>query len=91
MRTVLVRVQPPQPTPLVGNMRQEYRVIQPFSAAEPISGDQKRFTPGDTIACDPSQTGTTLTIEVGGAYAIYFLVERSVFNASCRLKPGSFL
>jgi hypothetical protein len=65
-------------------MKQEYRVIRSFTAAEPISGDQKKFTPGDIVICDLAQAGSTLTIEVFAGITAYFLVGRPVFEARCK-------
>jgi hypothetical protein len=65
-------------------MRQEYKVIQPFTATEPISGNQQKFTPGDIVVCDPAQNGTTLTLETGGSFTLYFLVDRQVFEICCK-------
>jgi hypothetical protein len=65
-------------------MRQEYEVIRPFTAVAPISGAQQQFTAGEIVVCDAAQSGTTLTLEVGGAFTLYYLVERSVFEACCK-------
>lgn len=65
-------------------MKQEYRVIQPFTSTEPISGGQKKFAPGDIVICDVAEGGPTLTLEVFAGFAAYFLVERSVFDACCK-------
>jgi hypothetical protein len=62
-------------------VKQEYKVIQSFAATEPISGNQKKFAPGETLVCDKAEEGPTLTLEVGGGLTSYFLVERSVFEA----------
>jgi hypothetical protein len=65
-------------------MRQEYKVIQPFTATEPISGNQQKFTPGDIVVCDAAQSGSTLTLEIGGSFTRYFLLERSIFEICCK-------
>jgi hypothetical protein len=65
-------------------MRQEYEVTRPFAALAPISGAQQQFTAGEIVACDTAQNGSTLTLEVGGDFTLYFLVERSVFEACCK-------
>lgn len=65
-------------------MKQPYKVIQPFAATVPISGTQRRFTPGEIVVCDAKQSGSTLTLEVGGAFTTFFLVDRSVFEACCK-------
>jgi hypothetical protein len=49
-----------------------------------ISGAQQQFTAGEIVACDTAQNGSTLTLEVGGDFTLYFLVERSVFEACCK-------
>jgi hypothetical protein len=54
---------------------------RPFTALAPISGAQRRFTARKIVICDIAQHGSTLTLEVGGGFTLYFLVERSVFEA----------
>jgi hypothetical protein len=65
-------------------MLQEFKVIRSFTAVAPISGTQRQFMPGDIVGCDTAQSGSTLTLEVGGAFTGFFLVERSVFEACCK-------
>jgi len=65
-------------------MKQEYRVIRPFTAAEPISGNEKKFAPGDIVICDAAETGPTLTLETFEGFTAYFLVERSIFEMCCK-------
>lgn len=66
-------------------MKQAYKVIQSFAATAPISGTERQFSPGEIIVCDTKQSGSTLTLEVGdGAFTIYFLVERPIFEACCK-------
>ena len=65
-------------------MKQEYKVVQAFAATTPISGTQKQFSPGEMVVCDVKQRGSTLTLEVGGAFTAFFLVDRSVFEACCK-------
>jgi hypothetical protein len=68
-------------------MRVEYMVIVPFTAVAPISGARQQFAAGEIVACDTAQSGSTLTLEVGGGYTLFFLVERSVFEACCKYTP----
>jgi hypothetical protein len=65
-------------------MKQEYKVIQPFEAMEPISGAQKHFNSGEIVVCDTKRGGSTLTLEVGAALTTYFLVDRSTFENCCK-------
>jgi hypothetical protein len=65
-------------------MRLEYNVILPFTAVAPISGAQQQFAVGEIVVCDTAQSGSTLTLEVGGGCTLFFLVERSVFEACCK-------
>ena len=65
-------------------MKQEYKVIWPFTAIAPISGAQRQFRSGEIVVCDTKQSGSTLTLEVGSAFTTFFVVERSVFEASCK-------
>ncbi len=65
-------------------MLQEFKVIRPFEATAPISGTKRQFSPGEIVVCDKKQSGSTLTLEVGGAFTAFFLVERSVFEACCK-------
>lgn len=65
-------------------MKQEYKVVQAFAATAPISGTQRQFSPGEILVCDAKQSGSTLTLEVGGAFTAFFLVDRSVFEACCK-------
>jgi hypothetical protein len=66
-------------------MRKEYKVMRPFPATAPISGAQRAFQPGEIVVCDKAENGPTLTIEADdGAFSNYFLVDRSVFEASCK-------
>ena len=65
-------------------MKQEYKVIRSFEATAPISGNQRQFTSGEIVVCDAKQSGSTLTLEVGGAFTTFFLVDRSVFEACCK-------
>jgi hypothetical protein len=65
-------------------MLHEFEVIRPFTALAPISGDERKFTEGEIVVCDMAQSGSTLTLEVGGAFTLFFLVERSAFEASCK-------
>jgi hypothetical protein len=65
-------------------MQQAFKVIRPFTALAPISGAQRQFTEGEIVGCDTAQSGSSVTIEVGGAFTAYFLVERSVFETCCR-------
>jgi hypothetical protein len=64
-------------------MRREFKVIRPFTAVAPISGAQQKFAVGEIVVCDTAQSGSTLTLEVEGTYTLYFLVDRSVFEARC--------
>ena len=73
-------------------MRQEYKVIRPFTALAPISGAQRQFEAGEILVCDTAQNASTLTLEVEGGFTLYFLVERSVFEACYKWishTPGS--
>jgi hypothetical protein len=72
-------------------MMQDFRVIEPFVAVAPLSGARRQFNAGETVACDTAKGGSTVTVEVGGSFAAYFLVERSVFETCCKWKPGSLL
>lgn len=65
-------------------MKQEYKVMQPFKATAPISGAQQEFSPGEIVVCDTSEGGSTLTLQVGGSFTVYYLVERAVFEACCK-------
>jgi hypothetical protein len=65
-------------------MKQEYKVTRPFTALSPISGAQRQFDAGEIVVCDAAQNGSTLTLEVGGGFTLYVLVERSVFEACCK-------
>ena len=65
-------------------MKQEYKVIHPFEATEPISGAQRLFNSGEIVLCDIKQGGSTLTLEVGAAFTTYFLVDRSIFEDCCK-------
>jgi len=65
-------------------MKQEYRVTQAFAATVPISGSQRQFSPWEIVVCDTRQSGSTLTLEVAGAFTTFFLVDRSVFEACCK-------
>jgi len=65
-------------------MLQEFKVMRPFTALAPISSAQRQFTAGEIVVCDTAQSGPTLTLEVRGAFTLFFLVERSVFEASCK-------
>ena len=65
-------------------MQQEYKVIQPFEAAAPISGAKRQFGPGEIAARDIKQGGSTLTVGAEGAFSTYYLVDRSVFEDCCK-------
>jgi hypothetical protein len=65
-------------------MKQEYKVTRPFTALAPISGAPRQFASGEIVVCDTAQNGPTLTLEVGGGFTLYCLVERSVFEACCK-------
>jgi hypothetical protein len=65
------------------DMRLEFKVIRPFTAVAPISDAQQLFAAGEIVVCDTAQSGSTLTFELGRAYTLFFLVERSVFDAGC--------
>jgi len=60
--------------------KNEFKVTKAFNATTPISGAERRFIPGEIVVCDPKQQGSTLTLQLGGAF---FLVDRSVFEACC--------
>lgn len=61
--------------------KNEFKVVQAFAATTPISGAERRFIPGEIVVCDPKQQGSTLTLQLGGAF---FLVDRSVFESCCK-------
>ena len=65
-------------------MRQEFKVVRPFTALAPISGTQRQFTVGEIVGCDTAQSGSTLTLEVSCAFTLFFVVERSVFEDCCK-------
>lgn len=64
-------------------MEREFDVIRSFAGVAAISGAQRLFKPGEVVACDPAQSGPTLTIEKASAF---FIVERSVFKACCKTR-----
>jgi hypothetical protein len=65
-------------------MIQEYKVIRPFEATAPISGTRRQFSPGEIIVCDKKQGDSTLTFGAAGGMSTFYIVDRSVFEASCK-------
>lgn len=61
----------------------QYSVVQQFIAKRPISGAEREFQPGETLFCDTSQKGATVTIEFEKSP---FIVDRVVFNDCCEIK-----
>jgi hypothetical protein len=64
-------------------MTMEFDVVQAFEATMAVSGRLRRFEPGAVVTYDSGQEGPTVTIE---ADMSFYLVDRSTFKTSCKLK-----
>lgn len=63
-----------------------YEVFAPFVAAEVVSGEARKFHPGETILYDDAQREPTVTIASGDAQ---FLLDASTFEQCCKFKGQS--
>jgi hypothetical protein len=69
-------------------MTQEFDVVQSFVAVAAISGAQRQFGPGDRIICNTAPDGPTITFQVESTF---FLVERGVFELSCKRRNSGLV
>jgi hypothetical protein len=64
-------------------MNQRYDVLLGFVAEEAICGRERKFQPGDIIACELQQHGPTIVIE---ADTTFYIVDRLLFKACCKFR-----